>query len=1255
MVNIALRERLKALLLIALIAFGFGLSPQCPRASADPVASGQSSPVEVLSESQRADQEAAEFLRRYRIIRIGMTEATGNGHQAYAVTVMKRLRELGFKGRIEIFYSPGVNKKQLEYLLPGFKADGPDYQVLAGALGQVNVVRWDDSSGNLAAKYKYGKVALGVMGGDDKSTKPSELNVDALIRVQPSGWRRDPSIDYKENDKSFGVGSLPTKVSAPEIKDFDAFLRAQLEHAPTLAAKIPGIRALIGNFGRVDTLAAYGLGFNGPKRLANLIVAIDLARRKKPEMFKGPVVIPFLSSFNEEEWSIFHKHLEGFAGQKPPLTIQNSSNAKISETIRDLKNEEILLMPVGIVPQDIWNLLIDRSTLPPTVAGTTGTNFARARGRPFINTVSNAKALEKPYAGDLKIDELHSAVLDANYKGHDHPDFQPSLQALSGFILDSLDPSSEVSRRFQHQRNSINALPDKVSAVLANSKKYLEDEILAQDDEHLDVKALNTMIDGLAEISSERRASILTSYLSKSRSALAAGEIMSTVMKLDMNSLSKDARGALLAAWINKMADLSPKLPRQSMSLIKIFGTRSFADEERLAGALSKTLLGGAPLEQKTAFVRELREFDVPTLRSAVLSRLVRDGGAGSEAFVMALLSGPFALHAARDFVGRSSVLPQMKARLLAFIKDRREWMLGIDVKSEGFERLPTQDALSILYEQSHSSPQRIDRKTLRQAVTKVMARFDSPTSLGELLRSLKNRVGADAAQSNYVRWVSALIPKDIRFEGAAQSAAMDSDPQIRRGAWEFSNNLPKSEQKKFLMSIAKNYQELCETKLSPPNGGVNELAARLLRLDLDALPAETKSGLANLVISSLISDGLSDGAASLASRLWNFSDNELSTAFKDHYGKILFSDGLEPSEKNALIEALSRVDAVDVTRIAMMLVGNSNEAVRHSGYRLLRSQSNVLAVFYSKQRIRMGAGAVKLPSPKELQAGLHASNQVLAKRRSGALSAKGSALGHMDAQELLYTLYLRSQAGHTTEIDGQAMQRLVVREDFDEALENQLRLFDSISDKLYIRWLCGFFEANGSKLPGSLARAAISSNQVVRASAYSALGKLSHEEQLDIVSDLGGVVRSGGLGVIYDFLAFVAPLDLNNAVDPDLKVRIKNLAKESFEQHVSDPKLMRIGADILARYPADAESLAKDMSIRYAASQRAAAYLLGLLTSPDSAMILTHLATSSDLLTREIAVIMMRKRGLSVGSRSNNDCKTNLSNALRRIISSAP
>lgn len=440
------------------------------------------SPAAAEDPVRAADREAAEFIQQFPVIRVGITDAPGNGHQAYAILVMKRLRALGFAGAFEVLYDSRL-KSKLEYLLPGFKADGPGVQEFP-APNRITAIAWNFST----ASAEDGQIAsrrapLGIMGGDDIKTSPRQLNVDGLIRVQPRKWWRGGGTvamhgqeNYEEWKALSATEKLPTRVRHAEFSNPAEFLQSEMGHSPKLSSKIPGIQALLENLGKLEVMAAYGLSFHdGPLKLANLIAGIAAAKKINPGRFKGAVVIPMLSSFNEGEWAQFNKELNGVSQGRPELKILPSSDPDIAKTIGALSHGEILLMPVGSVTQDVWNTLVAKSTLPPTVAGASSKEFALARGRPFFVTGAGVGA-------DFKDDELRERAQKAQYgMTHEAARTDPmsakrQLLDIASFIADSMDPESQMSLAYADPVNTESHMPDKVSVSLNEARKHFEEE-----------------------------------------------------------------------------------------------------------------------------------------------------------------------------------------------------------------------------------------------------------------------------------------------------------------------------------------------------------------------------------------------------------------------------------------------------------------------------------------------------------------------------------------------------------------------------------------------------------------------------------------------------------------------------------------------------------------------------------------------------------------------------------------------------------
>ena len=193
-----------------------------------------------------------------------------------------------------------------------------------------------------------------------------------------------------------------------------------------------------------------------------IILGLDTATRLSGTRFRGPIVIPLISNLNEGEWSTFHEYLHELTDTgdwpMPRLRIVSSNDPSISDVIHNLSRGEILIMKVGSVPQEVWELLMNYSTLPPTVAGSSGSNFLRERGRPYFNT----DHMELPEGLLPETQAEFRRACDAIVKPYRGAD----IESLGHTIIDSMDPQSNLSRAFLLQQHAQQTIADRVSTVL---------------------------------------------------------------------------------------------------------------------------------------------------------------------------------------------------------------------------------------------------------------------------------------------------------------------------------------------------------------------------------------------------------------------------------------------------------------------------------------------------------------------------------------------------------------------------------------------------------------------------------------------------------------------------------------------------------------------------------------------------------------------------------------------------------------------
>jgi hypothetical protein len=404
------------------------------------------------------------FLNQFPVLRIAITEATGNGHQAAGVYLIKRLRQLQYAGHIELYYAPAVRLK-LEYLLPPFRANGPDHQILRDL----------DVETFLLSRYPDTVLPLGLMGADKnggQNLTPEELNVQNLLVIQPSRWGDSPYL-FRPNKNDHRMWQIPaywpTYVPYSRPHDIAELIASQMGHSSKLAAKIPALQALLAGREPTNFLAAYGLGIEGSGKLVTLIRALKLAQERDAALKQKPMVIALLSNLNDKEWADVDERLSHYSEKTQNIQWIDASGPQACAQLAQLQPSDIAVLKVGNVTQDIWNLLMETSPLPPLVAGSNGTNFLFQLGRPFLITAMGAsfdwmEVFSEASGTPRLYDRMAKATADLMFK---------DAEGLAQFYVEANNPNSVLVQKFRLHAKVLQKRPDRVCAALLEGKRLM--------------------------------------------------------------------------------------------------------------------------------------------------------------------------------------------------------------------------------------------------------------------------------------------------------------------------------------------------------------------------------------------------------------------------------------------------------------------------------------------------------------------------------------------------------------------------------------------------------------------------------------------------------------------------------------------------------------------------------------------------------------------------------------------------------------
>lgn len=163
-------------------------------------------------------QDPESFLHEQKMIRVYVDSAPGFGHQSAGISVMRRLRELGFDGEFEVIYQQKVAGK-IQKIYPSFP-EGID-----GQLHYLSVESYEQT----VKAHKASKVTLAISGADDGfGAKFREISLaETYLRLQPLGWGQ--SAVYGQDPRLLeSLANLPlANVKSPDLTQLKSSMSSE--------------------------------------------------------------------------------------------------------------------------------------------------------------------------------------------------------------------------------------------------------------------------------------------------------------------------------------------------------------------------------------------------------------------------------------------------------------------------------------------------------------------------------------------------------------------------------------------------------------------------------------------------------------------------------------------------------------------------------------------------------------------------------------------------------------------------------------------------------------------------------------------------------------------------------------------------------------------------------------------------------------------------------------------------------------------
>lgn len=413
-------------------------------------------------------------ISRLKEIRIVVNEGRGQGHQRAAITLMEKLRELGFSGVFDVRYHElrgthsyaGQTGRVLESLIPGFHpqdlaSDKEDLLIKKNnRLGNIRINRLP------AGKFNLSRVDLAMSAGDDhpKEEKYSKFNSDKYIGLQPTDWDMDSFVE----ERGKGRQNLQGGMRLSSKKQCELVPQDQI--TPTVTER------------RVLDVVCNG-GFN-----SQLVYGLHPTMGRTQESGEG-----FVYSGNADPVSICerlvqaHKETE-FSEQKPvvlllpqDITAQGELFLRLDDKFENIhfvdltkgeklldpakySNDAVIIAYTGGLQKDVFDrILLKDTTFPPVVEGCNARELCESAGRPFIHA-SDPKDKLRQYEVDsqhAEMQALHTKASSCLETGKG--DY---VADLGKYMAASLNPKSKLYGYHAQRKEKFLERPDACIAAM---------------------------------------------------------------------------------------------------------------------------------------------------------------------------------------------------------------------------------------------------------------------------------------------------------------------------------------------------------------------------------------------------------------------------------------------------------------------------------------------------------------------------------------------------------------------------------------------------------------------------------------------------------------------------------------------------------------------------------------------------------------------------------------------------------------------
>ena len=439
--------------------------------------------VELYLQSTRKQQKP---ISEMSLIRVVVNTGRGFGHQRAAITLMQKVREMGFKGTFDIQCDDriGANlrstetgemyrneeplvSRQLISMIPGFElseSDSKGVKMVAG-LGEVRISSLPNNYEKI--NLILPKADLAVCAADDKvnnypiETKAKIFNASSYVGLEPTDWYQGSCFVVDQD----GVVTRLPPASEMRLSSAAAYQQPDITHIQTsvVEERILGITS----DARINSQLVYGLYPD---------ITIDLMSQKKKES-------GHLNEKQEMQRIVEANIALSEKTGKPAIIILpqeielgddfmgmakgGNSNIHFVNLTTDLdisgyKAGDVVIAHTGHLQQAVFDhLMLQGTTLPPVIEGCNSRELCESAGRPFIH---GSKKYEHLKQYDVRLGDKQKLHTDASLcLEQGNPTY---VTQLVQYMKESLDSNPELVRYHEQRRGEFFKRPDACELAL---------------------------------------------------------------------------------------------------------------------------------------------------------------------------------------------------------------------------------------------------------------------------------------------------------------------------------------------------------------------------------------------------------------------------------------------------------------------------------------------------------------------------------------------------------------------------------------------------------------------------------------------------------------------------------------------------------------------------------------------------------------------------------------------------------------------